>query len=314
MGIYDRDYERSYDTGSGWRDGGGGGVGTGLGGWSANAKLLLAIVVVYVLQLVFMQPDKTSPVTELLELPGGWLLQPWRAYGLVTYALVHDTRGVQHVLFNGLAIFFFGRVIEGRLGGREYLGFFFAGAAFAGLSWSLAEVFAAGGLSEGLPGLVGASGGIAAVLVAFALWYPNVQVYVMGVLPVPAWAMAVLFLAQDIFGALSRSGDTAYTAHLGGALFGFLYHRFGWRVTNWLPSALGGAGGGGPSVGGFKALLKSKPKLRVHREDDEPASPADDRVDEILRKIQAKGQSSLSAEEQRVLERASRRYQRQRKR
>ena len=49
MGIYDRDYERSYDTGSGWRDGGGGpGVSTGFAGWSANSKLLVVLVAVFV--------------------------------------------------------------------------------------------------------------------------------------------------------------------------------------------------------------------------------------------------------------------------
>lgn len=319
MGLSDREYERSYDTGSGWRDGGGGGgYGAGGGGfasWSANSKLLAIIVGVFLAQNFF------KGFTDLFVLPADWFSEPWRVYGLVTYSLLHSTSSVNHVLFNGIALFFFGRTINQRLGGREYLTFFFAAAAFAGLAWSASEVFA-GGLAGGrVPVLLGASGGIAAIVLLFALWYPNVQVYLMGVLPVPAWLMAVLFIGQDVYGAASRSGNVAYTAHLGGALFGYLYFRSGWRLSSYLPGWLGGGGPafgpapGGSSGGGLASLFKRKPNLRLHRddEDDSPAvNPGDERVDEILRKIQAQGQGSLTREEQRILERASRRYQQRR--
>lgn len=316
MGIYDRDYERSYDTGSGWRDGGGGpGLGGGgMGSWSANSKLLLVMVAVFLGQNTF------RGLTDALILPADWFREPWRVYGLVTYSLLHSTASINHLLFNGIALFFFGRTINQRLGGREYLAFFFAAAAFAGLAWTVGEV-AADGLDARTPVLLGASGGIAGIVVLFALWYPNVQVYLMGILPVPAWAMAVLFIGQDVMGAVGRSGNVAYTAHLGGALFGYLYFRSGWRLSSYLPNWLGGGGPafgpvGGGAGGGLASLFKRGPKLRVHREsDDEPAavSPGDERVDEILRKIQAEGQASLSREEQRILERASRRYQQRRK-
>lgn len=311
MGIHDRDYERSYDTGSGWRDGDGGSAGSGGGfaGWSANSKLLAVMVAVFIVQTLTI--DRGAPpqlrdswFTNLLELRADWPFQPWRVYGLVTYSLLHSTDGLYHLLFNGLALFFFGRTINARLGGREYLTFFFTAAAFAGLVWSVIELAVPDGRGHAL---IGASGGIAAVLVLFAFLYPHVQVLLMGIVPVPAWLMAVLFIGQDVMGALSRSGNVAYTAHLGGALFGFLYFRYGWRLSNWLPGG----------TGDFAELLKRKPKLRVHHDDpDEDApvtNPADDRVDEILRKIQSHGQASLSREEQRILEQASRRYQRRRR-
>ncbi|MEO0530553.1 MAG: rhomboid family intramembrane serine protease [Planctomycetota bacterium] len=322
MGIYDRDYERSYDTGSGWRDGGGGGVGLrgGFGSWSANSKLIVVMIGVYLAQVFIGER-----FTDLFSLPADWFSQPWRVYGLVSYSMLHSTGGLYHLLFNGIALYFFGRVIDSRLGGREYLCFFFVAAAFAGFVWGGAEVATAivtlmaddvpfgRALAAVVSGdaigstLIGASGGIAAIIVLFALWYPNVQVYLMGILPVPAWLMAILFIGQDISGALSRSGNVAYTAHLGGALFGFLYYKFGWRVSDWLPDFLGGN-----SDKGLRDLFKRKPKLRVHREDDDTASPAEDRVDEILRKIQSQGQDSLTSEERRTLERASRRYQKRR--
>lgn len=314
MGIYDRDYERSYDTGSGWRDsdgyggGGGRGPGGGFASWTANSKLLAVMVAIYVAQVLLERPMQ-GRFSEYLSLPADVWREPWRIYSLVTYSLLHSTQNVFHLLFNGLALFFFGRIIEMRLGGREYLTFFFTAAVFAGLTWCVVENVMSGGNPRGI--LLGASGGIAGVLVLFALWYPHVQVYLMGILPVPAWVMAILFLAQDINGAIKQSGEVAYTAHLGGAFFGFLYFKFGMRLSNRLPNWIGGAGDGAS----LKSLLKRKPKLRVHRndEDDEVSSDsAEDRVDEILRKIQAQGQASLTREEQRILEQASRRYKQRR--
>ncbi len=315
MGIYDRDYERSYDTGSGWRDSGnygGRGPGGGFASWTANSKLLAVMVGVYIAQVLLQRPLQ-GQFTEYLSLPADWWREPWRVYSLVTYSLLHSTENIFHLLFNGLALFFFGRVIEMRMGGREYLTFFFAAAVFAGLTWSIVENIADAGNTRAI--LLGASGGIAGVLVLFALWYPHVQVYLMGILPVPAWVMAILFLAQDIMGAVNRAGEVAYTAHLGGAFFGFLYFRYGWRLSQWLPHWIGGAGVGGALSGkSLKSLLKRRPNLRVHRNDDEDdaADAAEDRVDEILRKIQSQGQASLTREEQRILEQASRRYKQKR--
>jgi membrane associated rhomboid family serine protease len=314
MGIYDRDYERSYDTGSGWRDsdgyggGGGRGPGGGFASWTANSKLLAVMVAIYVAQVLLEKPLQ-GRFSEYLSLPSDVWREPWRIYSLATYALLHSTQNVFHLLFNGLALFFFGRIIEMRLGGREYLTFFFAAAIFAGLTWCVVENVMSGGNPRGI--LLGASGGIAGVLVLFALWYPHVQVYLMGILPVPAWVMAILFLAQDIMGAMKQSGEVAYTAHLGGAFFGFLYFRYGMRLSNSLPDWIGGAGSGKS----LKSLLKRKPNLRVHRNDEEEDDSGDsteDRVDEILRKIQSQGQASLTREEQRILEQASRRYKQRR--
>ena len=175
MGIYDRDYERSYDTGSGWRDSGdygfGGGGGRGPGGgfasWTANSKLLAVMVAVYVAQVLLERPLQ-GRFSEYLSMPADWWREPWRIYSLVTYSLLHSTQNIFHLLFNGLALFFFGRIIEMRLGGREYLTFFFTAAAFAGLTWCIAENVAAGGNPRAI--LLGASGGIAGVLVLFALF------------------------------------------------------------------------------------------------------------------------------------------------
>lgn len=312
MGLYDRDYGRddgSWDTGSGWRDDGNQRGGGGIASWTNNSKLLLVMVVAYVVQVLTLEtiepiplpplkPEQYSWFTDFFSLHANWFTQPWRAFGLLTYGFLHDTGNIQHLLFNGLALFFLGRAVESRYGAREYLAFFGTAVVVSGLVWSLSETFLSNGVAAST--LIGASGGIAAVVIVFALNYPHQKLLIWGILPMPAWLLAILFLAQDIFGAIHRDGNVAYTAHLGGALFGYLYFRNRWRVS-WLPKGLLKM----PS-------LKSGPKLKIHSEESEPAESTDDRLDEILEKIQRSGKESLTREERRYLEKASRRYQKRR--
>jgi membrane associated rhomboid family serine protease len=300
MGIYDRDYERQYDSGSGYRDGGGPGLGFGGGGfasWSATGKLLLVLACVFVAQLAI------KPLTDLFELHSNWFTQPWRVVTLVTYGFLHDPNNIGHLLFNSLGLFFFGRPIEQRYGSREFVAMFLGAVLFSGLVWSLAGLVADGRTAATL---IGASGGIAAIVVLFALCYPHVEVLFMGFIPTPAWLLAVMFIGGDIYGALYRSeaSNVAYSAHLAGALFGFVYYRFGWRLADWLPGS-----------GGLKLpKLKSRPRLRVHREDpDDAGDSSEARVDQILRKLHERGQASLTRDEKRTLEEASKRLQKRKK-
>ena len=305
MGIYDRDYERSYDTGSGWRDSYGQSGGN-FGAWTTNTKLLVAMAGLFVVQLMF-EPG----FTELFGLPNDWVQRPWHIYGLLTYGFLHSTESFQHLLFNGIALFFFGRSIESRLGAKEYLFYFLTAVVAAGLVWTISESFSqvAGPVDPSLQGkpalLIGASGGISAVLVLFALWYPHSLIHIWGIIPVPAWLLVGLGLAFDILGVFgARGGNVAFTAHLGGALFGYLYYRNHWRITNWLPEGL--------LAGDFKMpSFKRRPKLKIHTEEEEQetADPLEDQIDRILRKIKAKGQDSLTREEQNLLQKASKRYQ-----
>jgi hypothetical protein len=80
-----------------------------------------------------------------------------------------------------------------------------------------------------------------------------------------------------------------------------LYYKWGLRLERWLPSR------------SWTTRLRRKPKLRVLDPDSMINDADDSRVDEILRKIQEHGQDSLTRGERRILEQASREYQRRRK-
>jgi membrane associated rhomboid family serine protease len=300
MGIYDRDYERErdhYDDSPGFHLG---------GSLSWTNRLLIVMAIVYLVQL-FTKPGGGGPgnsgwLTETFSLHANMPLRPWYFFELVTYGFLHDVNDLKHILFNGFALWMFGGTVEQRYGAKEYVTFFLTSIVFAGVVWIASEFVARG---QFVPtSMLGASGGIAAVLILFCLNFPHQQLYIWGLFPLPAWVFAVLFVGYDLLSSFnSQQGNVAYTAHLGGAAFALAYYFMGMRLSRWLP-------------GSFKLpKLGRRPPLRVHApSDDNDAQDATDAaVDDILRKIREHGQESLTRQERKVLEQASREYQRRRK-
>jgi len=126
------------------------------------------------------------------------------------------------------------------------------------------------------------------------------------VLPVPAWALGVLYFLSDLEGAASGGGHVANVAHLTGAIFGGLYAWRGWNL-----------GGIGDLVAGWG---RSRRRMRVVRPDDDSGGRGErsarereddaalrEEVDRILEKISRSGESSLAADERETLARASQR-------
>jgi membrane associated rhomboid family serine protease len=298
MGIYDRDYEREnvYDDSPGFH------LGSSL---SWTTKLVIVMFVVYGVQLA-TQPAQPMPgasndgwFTDLFSLHADVIRQPWRAFEFLTYGFLHDVHDLKHILFNMFGLWMFGRIVEQRYGPHEFLLFFLAAVIFAGVCWLLSELVMNRQIA--MVQLLGASGGIAAVLILFCFNFPQQQIYLYGLLGMPAWVFAILFLVGDMLGASGlRGGNVAYTAHLGGALFAFIYYRAGWRFTRFL-----GTNWKMPKLG-------RRPSLRVLDPGDEQEESTEEQVDNILRKIREQGQDSLTRGERRILEEASREYQRKR--
>lgn len=294
MGIYDRDYERehNYDQSSGFQLGG--------GTRSLTTNLVIVMGIVYVVQLLTKGagPDE-GWFTRLFSLWADLPRQPWMAFQLVTYGFLHDPGDLRHIAFNCFGLWMFGRVVEQRTGRSEFLAYFLAAIAFAGAGWVASEFVMLRQLAS-IP-LLGASGGIAAVLVLFCLYFPHQTIFLGFLFPIPAWVFAIFFVGQDLLFAIRNNpnDNVAYTAHIGGALFAFVYYKAGWRLGNWLPSQLKL-----PKFG-------KRPPLRVHQP-TEDADESEDAVDHILRKIREHGQDSLTRQERRILEEASREYQKRR--
>lgn len=293
MGIYDRDYQRSgyYDRQPGFNLG---------APRMMTTNIILITCGIYVLQYLlsgqWVGAQGEPEFDRMFGLSADWYRQPWTAYQLITYGFLHDPANTWHVALNMLGLFFFGREVELRYGRREYLLFYLVGIIISGLIWTIAEI--PGG---GHAVMIGASGGVTAVVILFAFNFPFRTVLFMFFLPMPMWIAAVIFVAVDAIGAsrVENSGNVAYTAHLGGALFAFLYYQWGGRLERLLPT------------GSVLTRLRRRPKLRVHDPGDDEAA-IDSRVDAILKKIQEQGQDSLTYGERRILQEASREYQKRR--
>jgi len=217
---------------------------------------------------------------------------PWR---VITYGFCHDRASLLHLLFNMICLWMFGRLIEGIYGRREFLWIYLLGVVFSGvchLAWQLAS----GG---SVVPMVGASGGVMAIMVLSAVHFPKMKVLLMMIIPVQLGALVVGLVALNVIMALGVFGGEshiAYMAHLGGAAFGFGYYRSGGRLSA-LWAGLSGR---------FKFWRRRavRPSVRVYQP---PVDGLDDQVDAILAKISREGEASLSDREREMLMEASRR-------
>lgn len=137
--------------------------------------------------------------------------RPWT---IVTYMFVHA--GFGHLFWNMLALYFFGPRVELRLGGARFIGLYLvSGLAGALLSFISPAVF-----------IIGASGAVFGVQLAFARYWPRDRILIWGVLPIEAWLLVLLMTGVSLFGGLSRAGNVAHWAHLGGFAGAALYLAF----------------------------------------------------------------------------------------
>jgi len=158
---------------------------------------------------------------------------------------------LSHILINSLILFFFGTVLERKIGSRRFLALFLVGGVVAGLSQATATLLTAGPQT----GALGASGAIAAVLGTLTVLNPNLRVYLWFFIPMPLWVLTIGFAAYDAFFAATAgvgAGNVARLAHLSGLAIGLAY---GWKLKREGVSVRdrldfgGGRGPGGPGGG-----------------------------------------------------------------
>lgn len=280
---------------------GGFGFGSMLTPWVK--KLLIANLVVFLV-------TTAMPVVFvwLALVPRGVVFSPWSPF---TYMFVHA--GFWHIFMNMLLLFFFGPPVEGRIGSDNFIRLYMA-CGLGGALLSFAFAFNAS--------VVGASAAVMGVMVAFALYWPDAQIYIWGIFPVPAKLLVSILVVLDLYGAVSagRGDPVAHFAHLGGVVVAFLYVKW-WQprhLNQWKARA---AGKGGGALGGLRSRMKrrnltvvggapaekprARPQPRAARPDEERLL---DEVDRVLDKISKDGIASLSESERKLLDDVSRRY------
>jgi membrane associated rhomboid family serine protease len=145
--------------------------------------------------------------------------QPWQ---LVTYAFLHG--GVTHIFFNMLALYMFGGQIERLYGPRFYL-LFYSGCV---VSAALMHLVITAWMGAPQVPMVGASGGVYGLLLAFAMHFPHQRILLLfPPIPMPARVFVALFAVLELFfGITQTAAGVAHFAHLGGMLGGWLMIQY----------------------------------------------------------------------------------------
>ena len=209
-------------------------------------NLIIINALVFLAQSVFGGMDQLNRVNDLFALHH-YKSTEFRPYQLVTHMFMHG--GIFHLLFNMLALWMFGTMIEKVWGPKRFLVFYLVcglGAALAQMGsytfdfWQIDQLTLSADNYEiyqtnlRIGCTVGASGAIMGVLAAFGYLFPNTKLFIMPIpFPVKAkWAILGI-IALDVIGGVSRTpnDNIAHFAHVGGALIGFLIVLY-WNKTN----------------------------------------------------------------------------------
>ncbi len=209
-----------------------------------------------------------------------------------TYMLMHA--GILHIFFNMLWLYWIGQIFEEYLGNKRTIGLYIlgglTGALFFVLSYNFLPAFsqATGGAT-----VVGASASVMAIIIATATLLPDYTISMMFIGPVKLKWLAIFYVILDFLLIAGPNGG-GEIAHLGGALFGFIYIKQLQRGHDW--------------IGGITGIFKSKSNLKVaSKNSDKNANgkPRQEEIDRILDKISQTGYDSLNKQEREILFRAS---------
>jgi membrane associated rhomboid family serine protease len=270
---------------------------------SMTIALIVVNVALYLLNALFFPKGSANPdwLSNLLSVSNLTLSHPWLWWQFLAYGFVHANP--QHIFFNMLGLFFLGTAVEEVYGQKEYLRIYLAMIVTGSLVWTLNMLLVYRSAFFELPlTLMGASGAVTGIIMLFILRNPQTTLMLWPIpIPVKAWILGVILLVSNILGAVTMFGHIAWSVHLAGIAFAYIYFRRKWHLGDMFQSLL------------KKPKFLFRPKLRVHvpEEEHEPLDLKDE-ADLILEKIHKYGESSLTKEERRILENYSRRLRNRR--
>jgi membrane associated rhomboid family serine protease len=182
---------------------------------STLRTLIIANVVIFLLQLFL------PIVTDVFGLRPALVARGW-VWQLGTYMFLHG--GLFHILFNMLALWMFGAELERLWGTRYFLRFYLYTGIGAGI---LTAVFSflpfAVARQVYFSNVIGASGAIYGLLLAYGLYFPDRPIYMWMIFPIPARYFVMIMGAIAFYGSVSGSGGgIANATHLGGLLVAYL--------------------------------------------------------------------------------------------
>jgi membrane associated rhomboid family serine protease len=268
-----------------------------------NVGVFLFIRILGVFLYLFGHENMEQIVLNALALPADPVLILRKPWTVVTYMFLHYD--FFHILFNMLWLYWFGRIFLEYLNPKKLISVYLLGGLAGGLVYVLAyNIFPA--FHEVMPQSValGASAAVLAIVMAISFYVPNYTLYLMFIGPVKLKYIALVSVLIDVLSI--KSGNAGgHIAHLGGALFGFIYALQLQRGKDM-------SRGFNRFMDSLFSLFRRRRDLRVDYRKP-PGRPETDmeynarkaaeqhKIDEILEKISKKGYDGLTKEEKEIL-------------
>jgi membrane associated rhomboid family serine protease len=271
-----------------------------------NIAVFLIISIFSIVGYLLNNPQISEKVLNILAVPASFktlLVRPWT---IITYMFTH--KNTWHILLNMLWLYWFGRIFLEYLDQRKLVAVYLLGGISGAIVYVLSfNIFPAFEDVVPISVAIGASASVMAVVIAIAAYVPNyaVQFFLLGRIRIIYVALAI-FVVTSILDFPSNSGGKL--AHIGGALFGFLFTlniKKGRDIGKGINSI----------IDFFATLFKPRRKMKVTYK--KPASnydyPASDydynktkvehqaKINQILDKISKGGYDSLTKEEKDTL-------------
>ena len=255
-------------------------------------RLIIANAVVLLLRMTLFT---TPEIVQALQFaPGTSFTHPWTFF---SYMFVHA--GLLHLLANMLMLYVFGTAVESRMGSRNFILYYL----FCGVGAAVFSLLLAGMLP--VAPFIGASGAVLGVAVAFAYFWPDAELMVFPFpFPIKARTLVIGLVVLDIVASRLWPNDgVAHLAHVGGALFGFIFFRAQWWLSRRAPSepvrsvervVMVQSGSAEPDH--HTPVTPMRPRRRAE------SDPVTAEVDRVLDKISERGISSLTPAERRFLD------------
>ena len=211
-------------------------------------------------------------------------LMLWQPF---TYMFLHapyySSVGISHILLNMLGLWVFGRELEQAWGKTHFLKYYFITGVGSGL---ITYLFQMGSDNP----VIGASGAVYGILLAYGISYPNRMLYIWGIIPVKSMWLVIIMGSIAFFGVLGSGDGISHVTHISGMVIGYFLLKKNWSLRDVL-----------------FAIRKKTIEFQVqrHEEKDIKVNMLQKDIDMILEKIQKIGFSGLSDEEKSKLYEAS---------
>ncbi|MDA9935414.1 rhomboid family intramembrane serine protease [Candidatus Marinimicrobia bacterium] len=248
-------------------------------------KILISInFVIYVLQSLAGKEDIFFRLFGLV--PNIFIseLMLWQPF---TYMFFHapyySSIGISHILLNMLGLWVFGRELEQAWGKSKFLKYYFLTGIGSGLITYLFQI------NSDNP-VIGASGAVYGILLAYGISFPNRMLYIWGLIPIRSIWLVVIMGSIAFFGLLGRADGISHVTHISGMFIGYILLKKKWQLADII-----------------FAMRKKTVEFQVQRKEDRALKKKSINrdIDMILEKIKEVGFSGLSNEEQSKLYEAS---------